>query len=193
MPIDVSDGQTCMLIVSGLSHSACASWVQAWGSIFAILAAVGVAGWQQWTQARAATAAARVAAELAATGVLLRMNAIIGSIGAVQRELPALMPRTGTNAQALALAEILGRQDYPADDDVVAIAGQAPTCAHMLVRGRNLARHAEVALRLTAEQAHRLSGADLTKYVTQVSRALAAAKDQYERATSSLDRIAPDV
>lgn len=39
--------ESCVL-VPGFSRTECASWVQAWGSIFAILAAVGIA----WHQAR---------------------------------------------------------------------------------------------------------------------------------------------
>lgn len=42
--------ESCML-VRGLSPSECASWVQAWGSIAAILIAVAVAWWQ-WFSAK---------------------------------------------------------------------------------------------------------------------------------------------
>jgi len=43
--------ETCVL-VPGFSRSECASWVQAWGSIFAILAAVGIALHQAKHQAK---------------------------------------------------------------------------------------------------------------------------------------------
>jgi hypothetical protein len=45
-------GQTCMLVNMGLSRSECASWVQAWGSLLAVVgAAVGI-WWQVRKQAQ---------------------------------------------------------------------------------------------------------------------------------------------
>lgn len=38
--------QTCFF-VPGFTRSECASWVQAWGSVLAILAAIGIAAWQR--------------------------------------------------------------------------------------------------------------------------------------------------
>lgn len=46
--------QTCMLVDMGLTRSECASWVQAWGSIIAILAS-GLIAWIQIHAARRAT------------------------------------------------------------------------------------------------------------------------------------------
>lgn len=43
---------TCML-VPGFSRSECASWVQAWGSVLAILAAPAIAMWQMQHHAKA--------------------------------------------------------------------------------------------------------------------------------------------
>lgn len=47
-------GQTCMLVNIGLSRSECASWVQAWGSVLAILMS-GLIAWYQIRAARHAT------------------------------------------------------------------------------------------------------------------------------------------
>lgn len=47
-------GQTCMLVNIGLTRSECASWVQAWGSVLAILGA-GLIAWAQIYAAKRAT------------------------------------------------------------------------------------------------------------------------------------------
>ncbi|WP_019653982.1 hypothetical protein [Variovorax atrisoli] len=45
-------GQTCMLVNIGLSRSECASWVQAWGSIGAIVMAAWAVHWAHRKQLR---------------------------------------------------------------------------------------------------------------------------------------------
>jgi hypothetical protein len=73
--------QSCAL-VPGFSRAECASWVQAWGSIGAILGAAAVAGWQarnsrrDQERARDSDAKAKAAA---IKGILRRANIVINN------------------------------------------------------------------------------------------------------------------
>lgn len=65
--------QTCFLLPIDLNRSECASWVQAWGTILALIVAIGVPATQMWRAQRVSRTAARN-----------RTSAFIGAMHAVQ-------------------------------------------------------------------------------------------------------------
>ena len=91
------------MLVRGLNPSECASWVQAWGSISAILAAVGVAWWQFYSSRNVARRARQEKA-------LVMIDAIGAFLGIYADELRSI-DGTLDNADGPAFAAYLKNID----------------------------------------------------------------------------------
>lgn len=179
--------QTCML-VSGVDERDCASWVQAWGSIAAILAAVGIAWWQRHTDRSEAAGIARVRAEVAGTGILLKMNPILGCVRGVEEDVSRASEQEPLHPGHLAY--LLSELDYPSDDEILAVADHDHLLARQLVRGRALATQAEAAFSLIERFDPRIRVLDAARR-TQLVDLLKLSQDQFEKARARLTDLVP--
>lgn len=176
--------QTCML-VPGISERDCASWVQAWGSIAAILAAVGIAWWQHHKERRQSAGAAKVRAELASTSVLLKVPPLTGAMQGIGDDIRRA--REGGTLMIPRTLQLLAGLPYPTEEEVLAIADHDYRCAGHLVRARAMANQASLVFSAIREQGRWLSGPEWD----QLEDLLKLARSQWTRAQERLETIVP--
>jgi hypothetical protein len=178
---------TCVLF-PGFSRSACASWVQAWGSIAAIVAAIAIAATQHRNAEKAAAAQAKLRAEIAGTAVLFRLNPLKAFashvIAQVRMSVDQARPFDGT-----VYAKLFDAQPYPSERDVLAIADHHQGCAAYLVRARNLLGQAQLGLSLTGVIREFDDAAK--ERLNPLIFLLQGACNQYERAMEELESFVP--
>lgn len=141
--------ETCVLF-PGFSRGECAAWVQAWGSIAAIAAAIAIAGWQHHRDRRFAFETAKVHAELAGTSILLLLNPLLGMLEATRYQVLEAAKGAMPVGPGVWL-EFLRTAEFPSEQELVAIANHDPPCARLLIRGRKLAAQAEQTCHLLAQ------------------------------------------
>lgn len=179
--------QSCVF-VPGLTSEECASWVQAWGTIAAIAAAVGIAWWQRRQDRKATAASARAKAEIAATSVLLKVHPILGSLQHVEGELRTFHRAPASIYDPAGPTRLLEQLPFPTDGELIALADFDARCARWLIRARNLTHQAEQALRLL----NRNDPSKRADTAGHLADLLALAVNQLEKAETALDQLAPD-
>jgi hypothetical protein len=122
-----------------------AAWVQAVGSVLAILVAVAVPWWQRRVEWLDAQAAARVAAAVTASGLSVWLSHLVdildGAIGVITAAAPkATIPSAGHYRD-----EIKGLF-LPSDEQLLVLAGGLPECSMDLARARTFLWQAREAL-----------------------------------------------
>jgi len=176
---------TCFL-VRGVSDANCASWVQAWGSIAAIGAAIAIAYVQRRSEAASARLIARVRAEVAGTSVLLMLTPILGGLSAIRHEVKG--SQLGMNGEAL--LNIMQRMSFPTEQELTALADHLPQCARTLIQGRNLARQGQMAIELVAQQIS-AAGLAMKSQLGLVDEVLGLAEERFKLAYRMLDEFVP--
>lgn len=170
-------------------ESAAPNWIQAGGSLLAIFVALGIAAWQRYSDREAEAMKVRVRAELASTGVLLKMNPLLGCFGSLLRMLQAVR-RDGEAVMGEHWADLMDRQDFPTEEELVAIVDQDPQCARLLIQGRNLARQARLAFGLIAKQ-EEVGAQALDHQIAHVEQCLQFAYGRFDLARQRLERLIP--
>jgi hypothetical protein len=171
-----------------VSEANCASWVQAWGSIAAIGAAIAIAYVQRRSEAASARLTATVRAEIAGASVLLMLTPILGALGAVRRRING--PQLGMNGPEM--VDIMQRMAFPTEQELTAVADHLPQCARTLIEGRNLARQGHIAVELVARQI-RVGGMAMKDQLAPVDEVLALAENRFKLAELMLDEFVPKV
>lgn len=180
--------QTCFL-VPGLTRSECASWVQAWGSILAIFAAVILALWQQRRLRNDEKTKARARAEVVGTSMLLQLPPVRGGIAAIRG---TASEGAEANNSASVLLQIYEGLPFPTEADMLILAEHDRACARTLLRARNLARQAELMLRMLTkveEQGKLKPTTEQWKLLEQIS---GLAEQEYDAANKELEKLVPN-
>ena len=136
-----------------LANDKLAAWVQAVGSIVAILAAATVALWQTFSERRRIRRQEEAMARVAGSGVLLLVTPIVAMLDHVDGLLSnALDGPVKQLSAAFETVELVTSVVYPSRDDLLLLAAVLPGCATQLVRGRSLLVQFERAIDLCRRQ-----------------------------------------
>lgn len=121
------------------SSSTLAAWVQAIGSVAAIVAAAGVALWQTFSERRLRRSQEKAAAQVIGSGILLTLPPILGRLQALDRDLlDHLNASTFQIGQVIQVAQNLGAAPALQHSDLLVLAHVMPECATQLARGHYL-------------------------------------------------------
>jgi type II secretory pathway pseudopilin PulG len=137
-------GAACVALVlttglrAELTKSDWASWVQAVGSIAAVLAAIAVVGWQDAAARRQRVAAANVIA----SAILVHINQICRGIDvAAFNMINAIDSEQGSERLARE-REFLSRLVFPSTEELLILSGAHPSAAVFAARGCQLTQQA---------------------------------------------------
>lgn len=173
--------------VRGLNPSECASWVQAWGTIIAIAAAVAVALWQRQVAMTEAKNRSRAAARVAASGVLLTIDHILVCIDFVSAHIEVLAGDASFDPNDQ--IDRLQALRHPSDFERLSLIEWEPECAKHLALGAGLLAKTESALVETNQLLG--VGSDVDEdVVEEMLDALKMAQSHYESAVPLLRRVA---
>jgi hypothetical protein len=126
-----------------------ASWVQAVGSILAILGAIGIAMWQRHRDHADAAQRARVRAQLASTSLRLKLQPTLSLLANVERDVRGHV-LNGATFHKQGAGEAMLNMPYPDDNELQAILEFDPQTAQLLMQGRLAALHAGETLRVSS-------------------------------------------
>jgi hypothetical protein len=162
-----------------------AAWVQAFGSIIAIVAAATIALWQTFSQRIREREQEEVAAQITGSSFLLLLNPIIGLLESSNDQLTWLLSGpTKQTAAALGVFAQLEDISHPERADLLILGKVLPECAVQLARGRHLLLQIAYAVKV----ARRESNPGLVLQAIEGARALLpAAIDQHCQARTRLD------
>jgi hypothetical protein len=122
-----------------------AAWVQAVGSVLAILVAVAVPWWQRRVEWLDAQAAARVAAAVTASGLSVWLFHLVDVLNGAIRAIEAAAPKAPIPSASYYRDEIKGLA-LPSDEQLLVLAGGLPECSMDLARARTFLWQAREAL-----------------------------------------------
>lgn len=120
---------TCML-VPGFNRGECASWVQAVGSIVAIVAAVGIFVYQRILERRDQDEVWVACAKVVAQSVVIRIGNLQGAINQIQAELDKGEGRS--DALIADRYDLLSRHVLPTEEQMLQLAPVVPEVANAL-------------------------------------------------------------
>lgn len=125
----------------GLSRTECASWVQAWGSIFAICAAIGIAWWQRSEERRHIREMNLASGLVVADSILYSMiNA--SAVLAATADFLESCKRGEREFVARHHFDVLRRVTMPTNDELLGIAPCWPEAAQFIAEARSALKSA---------------------------------------------------
>lgn len=157
---------SCFFLWS-LKPSDCAAWVQAWGSILAIVAAAAIAFIQARSQRLAREAADAVAASVVASSILELLEPLKGFL----ESLVELNEETGKDPlTAVTFVTMLNEITLPTEAQALMLVPSRPRVAAKLTRALNLVHQLRLALKLESSGPVRKSGLDIIRSRARMAR-----------------------
>lgn len=110
------------------------AWVQAIGSVLAILVAVAVPYMQRLSDKKSTRATAEATAEVIAPSILIQISHTIGVLMTIQRLENEAVDKRLEVTDAKIVLKLLEAQPLPSKDELIALATVLPDCAKRLAR-----------------------------------------------------------
>ena len=185
----------CLFFVNSWSmcmqKSEWASWVQAVGSIFAILAAIGIAGWQRFEDHRRERANAHAAATVVGSGVAFMTSQIVGCLEAITKDWETLPHQEQAHMPVAQCREWLERLVLPSESQLLQLTPVMPDSAVAMTRGSACIKQVVQALRLLEGNAQ-LSPEDQFASARTLKIMLDIATKQFKSAQETLMNLLKD-
>jgi hypothetical protein len=172
--------QTCLLVPVNLDPDECASWVQAWGTVLAVIAAGGIAWWQQRNHWR--KEAKRQAEAFAARVALIGIATVRAEVLLLQHRSDARQVSPNAYKTAVPLIAVLAAAldvDFPEMP--------TPTAVHALLNWRLAAQEWRLLLDRNGQN-HWMDQRDMEAW----QEALGKADHQLGKLWTELASIDPD-